>query len=156
MSNYDYWSEDLNATEDILEHHGILGQKWGVRRYQNEDKSLTSAGRKRYNPLQSVTNRIQRGSAIFAARKAQLAKKAYKADPTDKNKKKYDDAKKEATKRTAKKVTAVVIGAAAGIGIAALSTKMGRMPSLAGGGKRLNGIMELPSVANRYVNTIAE
>ena len=48
MSNYDYWSEDLNATEDILEHHGILGQKWGVRRYQNEDGSLTPEGRKRY------------------------------------------------------------------------------------------------------------
>lgn len=33
---------------DILAHHGILGQKWGVRRFQNEDGSLTGAGRKRY------------------------------------------------------------------------------------------------------------
>lgn len=33
---------------DELYHHGIKGQKWGVRRFQNEDGSLTDAGRKRY------------------------------------------------------------------------------------------------------------
>lgn len=31
-----------------LYHYGILGQKWGVRRYQNKDGSLTSEGRKHY------------------------------------------------------------------------------------------------------------
>lgn len=32
-----------------LYHHGILGQKWGVRRFQNADGSYTAAGKKRYN-----------------------------------------------------------------------------------------------------------
>jgi uncharacterized protein YaaW (UPF0174 family) len=32
---------------NTLQHHGILGMKWGVRRFQNRDGSLTSAGKKR-------------------------------------------------------------------------------------------------------------
>lgn len=34
--------------ELYIQHHGILGQKWGQRRFQNEDGSLTPEGRKRY------------------------------------------------------------------------------------------------------------
>lgn len=34
--------------QEHLAHHGILGQKWGVRRYQNADGTLTEEGKRRY------------------------------------------------------------------------------------------------------------
>ena len=36
------------STYGYLAHHGIKGQKWGVRRYENPDGTLTEAGKKRY------------------------------------------------------------------------------------------------------------
>lgn len=42
---------------DALAHHGILGQKWGVRRYQNYDGSLTAAGKKRYGTVDEFNSK---------------------------------------------------------------------------------------------------
>lgn len=39
-----------------LYHHGIKGQKWGMRRWQNEDGTLTDAGRQRYGVKSDKTN----------------------------------------------------------------------------------------------------
>lgn len=43
-----YFNDFSDTNGESLEHHGILGMKWGVRRYQNKDGSLTLAGKRRY------------------------------------------------------------------------------------------------------------
>lgn len=48
---------------DYLAHHGILGQKWGVRRFQNQDGSLTKEGRERYSKYKVV----KKGSKVYRA-----------------------------------------------------------------------------------------
>lgn len=58
---------------DFLAHHGTKGQKWGVRRYQNEDGSLTSEGRKHYGVGTSNKSKKEQKAALKAKAKREKA-----------------------------------------------------------------------------------
>ena len=47
--------------DNTLCHHGIKGQKWGIRRYQNKDGSLTPAGRKKLAKLDKQYEKVTGG-----------------------------------------------------------------------------------------------
>lgn len=65
-----------------LYHHGIKGQRWGVRRYQNSDGSLTNAGRQRYsNDKVIYTNRPKYSTGKSkGVKKRKVAKQDYNFD----------------------------------------------------------------------------
>lgn len=48
VESSDVQIDELNEIDE-LEHHGIPGMKWGIRRYQNKDGTLTAKGKKRYS-----------------------------------------------------------------------------------------------------------
>ena len=46
--------------DDCLEHHGILGQKWGVRRFESASGHLTAAGKNRYNQIKGEYQKLKK------------------------------------------------------------------------------------------------
>ena len=56
----------INYEEEYLAHHGVKNQRWGVRRFQNPDGSLTAAGKLRYsvdNGGRSISKKVDPKSA---------------------------------------------------------------------------------------------
>lgn len=67
------WTYNQSPRTDELYHHGVLGQKWGVRRYQNADGSLTAQGRKRYGSNEERKEKAKRIAKIVGATAGSVA-----------------------------------------------------------------------------------
>lgn len=67
----EYTAVDVDVGENFIEHHGILNMKWGQRRYQNPDGTLTPEGKIRY----SREKRKQAAKNLKKARKIREANK---------------------------------------------------------------------------------
>ena len=87
--------------EKELLHWGIKGMKWGVRRYQNKDGTLTPAGKKRYNAEMERLKNEEKILKNKEATRAKLAKLETKRKEIDERKKALngDSGKKTVTKK---------------------------------------------------------
>lgn len=73
----------MNTYPDELQHWGIKGMKWGIRRFQNKDGSLTDAGRKRYDDDPSNNSVSNKPASQPKKAPHEMTGKDYKKQRTD-------------------------------------------------------------------------
>lgn len=99
---------------DYLCHHGILGMKWGIRRYQNKDGTLTDAGKKRL-VKRLVKDDARRNNLKFNRRVNSAIGDGYRKSSTSykdalEAKNKYEQARGEARNKANEAATKAIAG----------------------------------------------
>ena len=88
ITNSDDVSLSLVHADDegtYLAHHGIKGQRWGVRRFQNPDGSLTEKGKRRMKKLQGKSDKLDAKKAKLNSPKNMVRLSQYKSLSADRH-----------------------------------------------------------------------
>ena len=93
------WHYNYMSSYDELYHHGIKGMRWGVRRFQNEDGTLTAQGRQRYKDYRSDQSTRRSLTRHVAADKKNLKARGEAMNEVTKN---YNDAQEQMRKALSK------------------------------------------------------
>lgn len=98
----EYYGTSFWAPTNTLSHHGIKGQKWGVRRWQNEDGTFNEAGKRRYSRYFNSKDTYER---IKATRKDErrMSRMTERQKQSLTNAEKYWKARSEGKKPTVKR-----------------------------------------------------
>ena len=88
ITNSDGVSLSLVHADDegaYLAHHGVKGQRWGVRRFQNPDGSLTEKGKRRMKTLQGKSDKLDAKKAKLNSPKNMVKLSQYKSLSADRH-----------------------------------------------------------------------
>ena len=104
MWTYNYTTE--------LWHHGIMGMKWGIRRYQNPDGSLTIAGKIRYGNKNRLEASVNKKAAKLQRKYNDLTGKSIRQNNAAKDKTKEEARKKDSKAKSISEMSSEELQAA--------------------------------------------